>query len=288
MSRTLRFWKYHGTGNDFVLTYASEGDLSSEDVARICDRHTGVGADGVIRVHHGGERLDGFPDAADADLIMDYRNADGSVAEMCGNGIRCLVAFAFDRGLTSAEDLTVATRDGMKRVRVLEAGGRRQFRVEMGPARFARGEIPMSGDAKTVFHDGEVDVDGEIVVGTAVSIGNPHLVVFVEQDLMTVPLEVLGPRLASHPMFPEGANVEFVNPVTDTDLDARVWERGIGETQACGTGACAVAAAALATGRGAALAVVRFPGGDLAVEVTTDHVVLIGPAVEVFDGSIAL
>lgn len=287
MTRELRFWKYHGTGNDFLLFYAAEGDLSVEEVANICDRHTGVGADGIIRVVPGGQAVEGFAGAESADVVMDYRNADGSNAEMCGNGIRCLAAFAHDRGLTSKSDLVVATRDGTKHLHVDGEGDERSISVEMGPARFERMHVPMHGPAWETFVDQGLG-DDEDWTGTAVSMGNPHLVVFVE-DPAAARVDALGPRLEHHELFPERTNVEFVLQSEPGDIfPARVWERGVGETMACGTGACAIIAAANATGRGGASGTVRFPGGDLRVELAESGVTLTGPAVEVFEGSLRL
>jgi len=276
----LRIWKYHGTGNDFVMLedLADERPLDPALVAALCDRHRGVGADGVIRVTRGLEE--------GTDFFMDYRNADGSLAEMCGNGIRCLGKLVHDRGLTSATELRVGTRDGVKHLAVDVRDGRvRAVTVGMGAPRFARSEIPMVGPAGEPFLTEPFDVDGWTYKASAVSIGNPHLVLFVEQDPADVDVRAIGPRVEHDARFPNQTNVEFV-AVQDGAVAARVWERGSGETMACGTGACAALVAANEAGLVAARAEVRFPGGTLLVERTDAEVLLTGPAERVFEAAI--
>lgn len=267
--------KYQGTGNDFVMLLDLEGErpIDARLAAALCDRRTGVGADGVIRVTR---------DPDGADLFMDYRNADGSLAEMCGNGIRCLAAFALDQGVTLARELTVGTRSGVKRLSLDVDGGRvRSVTVGMGAPRFLRGEIPMVGPADQPFLDSGFEHDGVTYRASAVSMGNPHLVVFMEQD-EHVDVARVGSAIERDERFPEGVNVEFVHR-REGVLDTQVWERGSGETMACGTGACAVAVAAHRAGLSGDIATVRFPGGDLKVEVRDDEVMLTGPAERSFD-----
>jgi diaminopimelate epimerase len=274
----FRFAKYHGTGNDFVLIedLGDRLELESGLVAGLCDRHRGIGADGVIRI----------APSADADLFMDYWNADGQVAEMCGNGIRCLATYAYDRGLLKETEIDVDTRAGAKHlVLTVEDDEVAAVRVDMGPPSLERKAIPMAGPPDESFVDHPFpDAGPPGYRGTAVSMGNPHLVLFGAEDLAAVDLGVMGPRLEHHPDFPDRTNVEFVR-VNDGVVEVRVWERGSGATMACGTGACAsLVAASLAglVGRGAT---VRFPGGDLEVEwAEDDHVYLTGPATHVFDG----
>jgi diaminopimelate epimerase len=275
----LLFAKYHGTGNDFVMIEDLEDrvDLSSVLVADLCDRHRGVGADGVIRI----------APSETADFFMDYWNADGQVAEMCGNGVRCLAKYAYDRGLTGRTELDVDTRAGVKRlVLTVEDGAVAAVRVDMGRPSFERKSIPMAGPPEETFVGQRFADDGRGYTATAVSMGNPHLVLFGLDDLASIDLPTVGSRLEHHPYFPERTNVEFVN-VRDGIVEARVWERGSGATMACGTGACASLVAASLSGLAGRQAVVRFPGGDLEVEwADDDRVYLTGPATPVFDGEL--
>lgn len=277
VTEPIRFWKYHGTGNDFVLLedLADDRPLDPALVARICDRRFGVGADGVIRV----TRAEG------ADFAMDHRNADGSLAEMCGNGIRCLGKLVYDRGLTRRTELDVATRAGPRHLWLqVRDGAVGSVTVDMGRPAFARAEIPMAGPAGEPFLRQPVEVGTDAFPGSAVSMGNPHLVVLADRDPSTIDVAALGPLLERDPRFPEGTNVEFVHP-EDGGLRARVWERGVGETMACGTGACAALVAAAEAGLVGRRAEVRFPGGSLVVSWEKDgRVLLTGPAVRVFEG----
>ena len=276
----LRIWKYHGTGNDFVMLedLDDERPLVPEEVAALCDRRRGVGADGVIRVTR--RAGDG------TDFFMDYRNADGSLAEMCGNGVRCLGKLVVERGFTSATELDVGTRAGTKHLSLdVEAGVVRAVTVGMGPPAFSRREIPMAGPADEPFLTEPFDVDGRTWKASAVSMGNPHLVLFVERDPDELDVREIGPRIEHDPRFPEKTNVEFV-AIEDGAVKARVWERGSGETMACGTGACAALVAANEAGLVSARAEVRFPGGTLVVERTDAEVFLTGPAERVFEATI--
>jgi diaminopimelate epimerase len=274
----LRFSKYHGTGNDFVMLEDLDHriELTSPLVEALCDRHLGVGGDGVIRI----APSDG------ADLFMDYWNGGGDVAEMCGNGIRCLAKYAYERGLLKETEMDIDTRDGVKHlVLTVEDDGVTGVRVDMGRPALERGAIPMAGPSGESYVGLPFpDAGPPGYTGTAVSMGNPHLVLFGPEDLGSIDLAVLGPRLEHHPDFPERTNVEFVT-VRDGLVEARVWERGAGATMACGTGACASLVAASLTGRVGRRATVRFPGGDLEVEwAEDDRVYLTGPATHVFDG----
>jgi diaminopimelate epimerase len=281
MSRPdLPFAKYHGTGNDFVMIDDPDDGLKLTPrlVADLCDRHLGVGADGVIRI----------APSAGADLFMDYWNADGDVAEMCGNGVRCLAKYAYDRGITDRTELDVDTRAGVKHlVLAVEGAAVATVKVDMGRPSLARKSIPMAGPADETFvNERFPDAGSPGYTATAVSMGNPHLVLFGAEDLGAVDLHVLGPRLEHHPDFPDRTNVEFVR-VTDGVVEVRVWERGSGATMACGTGACASLVAANLAGLVGRSAPVRFPGGDLEVEWADDErVYLTGPATHVFDGAL--
>lgn len=279
MGRELSFAKYHGTGNDFVmvLDLDDERPIGSELAAALCDRRFGVGADGLIRVTR---------DRDGADLFMDYRNADGSLAEMCGNGIRCLAAFAVDTGVWSADEMSVGTRSGRKHLSLdLEDGRVRSVTVGMGAPAFSRKEIPMVGPQAESFLGQRFETLGSSFSASAVSMGNPHLVLFVDSDPSGVAVTTIGPAIERDATFPEGVNVEFVH-VHGRELVARVWERGVGETKACGTGACAALVAANEAGLVPARATVTFPGGSLTVERTEDDVLLTGPAERTFDGDV--
>ena len=272
-------WKYHGTGNDFVMVEDLEDRhaLSSELAAALCDRHTGVGADGVIRV----------APASDADFFMDHRNSDGSLAQMCGNGIRCLAKLVFERGLTDRTEIRVGTRSGVKTLRLeVDEGIVHSVTVGMGRARFDRGALPMAGDPQEPFVGEPFEVDGRTFKATALSMGNPHLVLFVEEDPDDVDVARIGPVVEHDERFPERTNVEFV-AVQDDGLKVRVWERGAGETMACGTGACAAVVAANEAGLAPRSAPARFPGGVLRIErLPQDEVTLTGPAERVLEAEI--
>jgi diaminopimelate epimerase len=284
----LHITKMHGTGNDFVMVEDWDGalDLSPQLVAALCDRHFGVGADGLIRVASPAVAARMGVESDGTDAFMDYRNADGSEAEMCGNGVRCLAKLAFERGLVNGTELTVATRGGPKRL-WLDVGdlGRavRSVKVDMGPPELAVDRIPMQGPAGSNFLAEPFAHDGVSYKASAVSMGNPHLVLFVEQDPDQVDVHRIGRQLEHDPRFPNRTNVEFVAPAAD-GIKLRVWERGVGETMACGTGACASLVAASLAGLGPRTASIHFPGGTLLGEWADDTVYLSGPAERSFAG----
>jgi diaminopimelate epimerase len=292
----MRFAKYHGTKNDFVLI--EDLDAASEFppalLAAMCDRHGGVGADGTIRVVRGDAAFAAGlcgPDEARADFFMDYANADGAPAEMCGNGIRCLAAFVHDRGLSAGTELDVGTRDGIKHLSLdVRDGTVAAVTVDMGSPSVTLGSIPMVGDPDATFLQQPFDVDGRTLTASAVSMGNPHLVLFLEpdQDLSAIDVAGLGSVIEHRPEFPQRTNVEFVQVVDDASIRMRVWERGSGLTMACGTGACAVLVAAALAGRTGRSAGVEVPGGQLSVTWAQDgRVLLTGPATRVFDGELS-
>jgi len=285
MTEALSFSKYQGTGNDFVMLVDldDERSLTPREISAVCDRRTGVGADGVIRLVRS--------DRDDAPFFMDYANADGSQAEMCGNGIRCVGVLLNERGLVADRSVDVLTRAGIKHLTVEPAGGgpARRVTVGMGVPNFTKAAIPMRGPAWETFLGQPFEVGDDLTMtASALSMGNPHLVVFVDGDPATVHVAHIGPRLERHEAFPEHTNVEFAY-VHDGVIHARVWERGVGETMACGSGACAVLVAANEAGLVPSRAVVSFPGGDLEVERRDDgQVLLTGDAVRVFEGSVDL
>lgn len=276
----MRFSKYHGAGNDFLMVEDLEDrvTLTPELAAAMCDRFRGVGADGVIRVTRGRA----------APFVMELWNADGGRAETSGNGMRCLARFLLDRGLTSGPIIEVDTLAGVKRIEVtIEGAEMTGARVDMGQPKLTRREIPMTGPSDERFVDRPFPEAGDGYRAAAVSMGNPHLVLIGHADLAPLDLPRIGPPLERHPDFPERTNVEWVR-VEDDRLDVRVWERGVGETLACGTGACAVVVAASLMGLTDRRAVVRFEGGDLEVEWADDgRVYLAGPAAHVFDGELS-
>jgi diaminopimelate epimerase len=279
VAEPIRIWKFHGTGNDFVMLEDLDDTrpMNEAFVAAACDRHTGIGADGVIRVTRG---------ASGEDFFMDYRNADGSLAEMCGNGIRCLGKLVFEHGHSTKTELDVGSRDGTKHLSLdVRDGVVETVTVGMGPPAFVREEIPMDGPTGEAFLTEPFEVDGRTFKASAVSMGNPHLVLFVEQDPAEVDVRTLGPRIEHDDRFPEKTNVEFVT-IDDGAVRLRVWERGSGETMACGTGACAALVAANEAGLVPARAEVRFPGGTVIVDRAADQVYLIGPAERVFEGTL--
>jgi diaminopimelate epimerase len=269
--RRWSFTKGHGTENDFVLVLDRDGmlDIGPATVRFLCDRHAGIGADGLLRVVHAGH-IDGW--TGDPSLwFMDYRNADGSLAEMCGNGIRVFARYLVDAGLAAPGEININTRDGVKQVRLGDGG---DVTVDMGVARFP------GPDTVTV------GVESRVWPATSVDMGNPHAVAFVAA------LADVGDLCASpvvDPTFPDGVNIEFVVRHGERHLAMRVHERGVGETRSCGTGACAaMVAAARADGAPAASSyIVDVPGGRLTVATRVDgHVELTGPAVIVASGEL--
>jgi diaminopimelate epimerase len=276
----MRFAKYHGIGNDFVFLAdpTDELELTPGLVQNLSDRRFGIGGDGVIRVAPG---RDG------ADLFMDYLNSDGSVGEMCGNGIRCLAVFARAEGMTDKDEIDVGTRAGTKTVSILGDG---RVRVDMGAPIFTPSEIPINWPGDDALH-AKIDLEGDIVEIAALSMGNPHAVIFLEEALKA-PIRS-GPLIERHEMFPNGTNVEFARVESPEHVRMRVWERGSGETLACGTGACAVAVAARILEGGAPRMTVSLPGGDLEVEWAgsvddEQPVYMTGPVVKSFEGEVDL
>jgi diaminopimelate epimerase len=270
----LAISKYQASGNDFLLVDELDEPVADLDVPALCDRWTGIGADGLIRVGRGeGERFS-----------FALTNADGSGAEMSGNGMRCLAAWLRDRDLAAHGDaIEVETPAGVRRVWLTLDGAS----VQMGQPNFTKAAIPMRGPAWETFQEQPFDIgDGRTLAATAVSMGNPHLVLFTEEDPERYHLEHIGPALEHHELFPERTNVEFARR-TEDGIDVRVWERGVGETLACGTGACAVAVAAHEAERCGRQVAVRFRGGTLHVERRSDgEVLLAGPVRHVFDATI--
>jgi len=276
-----RFLKGHGTENDFILLpdsaqldpRAPVPELTAERVRRLCDRHAGIGADGVLRVLPVGTATEAEAlNTATARWFMDYRNADGSVSEMCGNGARLFARYLREAGLETADAFDLATRGGVRRISVSPAG---EVSVDMGPA--------TSGVTSAA------ELSGGRFPGQQMSLPNPHLVCLT--DVGVSAMDLTRPPVVDNSLFPAGVNVEFVNLISaDGDpprVRMRVYERGVGETRSCGTGACAVAAHVLARlGRDTGSVLVEVPGGRVTVSVTPETTVLGGPAVFVATGDI--
>lgn len=276
------FYKYHGTGNDFIILSAfAEGGpfLSPSEVKDICRRHTGVGADGVIFA---------CPPSAGGDAEMRIFNADGSEAEMCGNGIRCLAKFLYEKEGLRSEKMFIETGAGTKELSLSVAEGKViEVDVDMGFPEFTGPDLPSITDSGVPSETVIGLPDGSEISALCLSMGNPHCVVFVP-DAAKAPVNDWGPHIEWHPLFPRRTNVEFVEVMEESRIRVRVWERGVGETQACGTGACAAFVATLHSGRGSRSMDVHLPGGVLRIYADDGgHVHLVGPAVEVFKGELS-
>lgn len=275
----MKFSKMHGLGNDFVIVNAlAEKKLGNlEELAkRVCHRNFGIGADGLILV---------LP-SEEADIRMRIFNSDGSEPEMCGNGIRCFARYIYQENIVPKEVIRVETLAGIIVPRLITEGSLISgIQVDMGPPVLVPDKIPVRGFASGPVVDEPMEVDGLTLSITAVSMGNPHCVVFVP-DLDAVFFDTLGPKLETHPAFPRKTNVEFVQVINNEKVKVRVWERGAGPTLACGTGACAVVVAGSLSGRTARKVTVGLPGGDLEVlwDQHVNRVYMTGPAVEVFRG----
>jgi diaminopimelate epimerase len=274
----MRFTKMHGAGNDYVYVDCFRNPMPHDPTGlsrAISDRHCGVGSDGLILICPS--------DKADARMRM--FNADGSEAEMCGNGIRCVAKFLYDHGLVRKPVLSVETGRGVLTLDLeIQGGCVRQVRVDMGEPILEAARIPTTLPGNPPV-DVPLSLSDTTLSVTCVSMGNPHCVTFVDAPTDALVLGI-GPRVERHPAFPHRTNVEFVHVNNPEGVTVRVWERGSGETLACGTGACAVAVAGVLTGRTQRRVVAHLPGGDLRLywSETDNHVYLTGPAVEVFSG----
>lgn len=275
----LDFTKMQGIGNDFVvvdcLTDSAPSAAMLQEVSpRLCDRKFGIGSDGVILILPG----------TDTDFTMRMFNPDGSEAEMCGNGIRCFARFVRNRGYTAANHITVSTGAG---VLVLELTDSGKVKVDMGKPRLNRSDLPMLGEPGPVQGD-LVEVDGTTVALTGVSMGNPHVVFFVDEATDEL-INHIGPKLEVHPLFPRRTNVHAVQVLNDHEIKMLTWERGAGRTLACGTGACASVVASILNGKTGRRVLAHLPGGDLYIEWEENGpVYMTGAAETVFIGSIEL
>ncbi len=274
----MKFTKMHGLGNDYVYvsTFDQKAPAEPARVAvAVSDRHFGIGSDGLILI--------GPSERADARMRM--FNADGSESEMCGNGVRCVAKYVYDHGIARKDRVTIETGRGVLTLDLeVEKGKAQRVKVDMGPPVLRASEIPttLPGDPPVNV---PLQIEGHHLEVTAVSMGNPHAVVYVE-NVAAFPVEALGPVLEHHPTFPRRVNAHFVEVLGPNEVRMRTWERGSGITLACGTGACAVCVAGVLTGRTARNLLAHLPGGDLELSWPDDgsSVFMTGPATEVFSG----
>lgn len=281
----MKFVKMHGCGNDYVYVngFTEKVKNPSEVAQMVSDRHFGIGSDGLIIIN---------PSQV-ADFEMAMYNADGSRGEMCGNGIRCVAKFVYDFGLTDKTSISVETLAGIKYLDLTVKDGKVvTVRVNMGAPILTPAEIPVEPslfpEAKDAVVAQPLTVAGKAYKVTCVSMGNPHDVIFMDEDVRTLDLEKIGPDFEHHPAFPKRTNTEFVNVIDETHLRMRVWERGSGETLACGTGTCATVVAAVLNGLTKDAVDVELLGGSLHIEWDREAnlVYMTGPATVVFTGEI--
>ncbi len=280
----MKFTKMHGIGNDYVYVNCfKETIVNPPEVAKyVSDRHFGIGSDGLIMIN---------PSKV-ADFEMEMYNADGSRAEMCGNGIRSVAKYVYDYGLTDKTRISVETLDGIKYLDLtVEEGKVALVKVDMGEPKLKPEIIPIvmeDENAEQVVNE-PIVVGGEEYHMTGVSMGNPHAIVYID-DVKGLDIEKIGPKFENHERFPKRINTEFVKVLDRNTAEMRVWERGSGETLACGTGACAVAVSCILNGLTEDKVLVHLLGGDLLIEWNREnnHVYMTGPATVVFDGEIAL
>lgn len=275
----MKFTKMHGLGNDYVYVNCFEEKIDNPPaVARfVSDRHFGIGSDGLIMINP----------SKTADFEMEMYNADGSRGEMCGNGIRCVAKYVYDYGLTDKTQISVETLGGIKYLDLTVKDGKVSLvKVDMGKPELEADLIPIISEREQVI-DEPIEVDGKEYHMTGVSMGNPHAVIYVD-DVKGLDLEKIGPKFESHERFPKRINTEFVHCIDRQTVEMRVWERGSGETLACGTGACAVAVSSILNNLTDTQVTVKLLGGDLQIEWDRekDRVFMTGPATVVFDGVI--
>ena len=275
----MKFTKMQGLGNDYVYVNCFEEKIENPPaVARyVSDRHFGIGSDGLIMIN---------PSEV-ADFEMEMYNADGSRGEMCGNGIRCVAKYVYDYGLKDKTQISVETLGGIKYLDLTVKDGKVVLvKVDMGKPELKSDLIPIISENEKVI-DEPIEVDGQVYHMTGVSMGNPHTVIYVD-DVKNLDLEKIGPKFENHERFPKRINTEFVHCIDRNTVEMRVWERGSGETLACGTGACAVAVASILNNLTDTRVTVKLLGGDLQIEWDRekDRVFMTGPATVVFDGVI--
>lgn len=275
----MKFTKMHGCGNDYIYVncFEEKVDNPSETAVKVSDVHFGIGSDGLILIRP----------SKTADFRMSMYNADGSEGKMCGNGIRCVAKYVYDFGLTQKTTITIETLSGIKTLELsVKAGKVQSVKVDMGKAILKKEDIPAIYDGKDIIVNEPINIDGTEYKITCVSMGNPHCITFVN-DVKAIEIEQTGPKFENHKMFPDRVNTEFIHVVDRTHIDMRVWERGSGETFACGTGACASVVACVLNGLTERKVTVHLLGGDLDIEYTKDGTVyMTGPATVVCTGEI--
>ena len=247
---------------------------------RLSDRHFGIGSDGVVLI---------LPSDT-CDFRMKMYNSDGSEAEMCGNASRCIGKYVYDKKLTKKKTITLETKAGVKTLELIVKNDEvSAVKVDMGEPCFESHRIPVTIE-KNIVKDYPIEIEGNTYSVTALSMGNPHAVIFIDEDLANYPVHKIGPLLEKHPIFPQKANIEFARVITPDQIQMRVWERGAGETLACGTGACATLVAAALAGRSNNIATLQLLGGTLQIQWNKEnnHVYMTGPAVTVYEGEIEL
>ncbi|MFW6117294.1 MAG: diaminopimelate epimerase [Thermoproteota archaeon] len=274
----MKFWKMHGTGNDYIMMDNRDHKLAENEIprftAQVCKRRFSVGSDGLLLLY----------DSYIADVKMRMFNPDGTEAEMCGNGIGCFAKYCYEKGVTDKEKLKVETLAGVKTTWLsIRNGEVKSVKVNMGKPLFDRSSIPMTGEGKCI--NDRLKVDHREYVVTCLSVGNPHCVLLVD-NVDGFPVRTLGPKIENHEDFLDRTNVEFVQILNPEEIKVRVWERGVGETLACGTGACATVAACYTSQETDDKVTVHLPGGDLKV-LYRDRIFLEGPAVKAYIGQLS-
>ncbi len=278
MTRVVRFTKMHGAGNDYIYVDTQRYPIEHPETLAIkwSAPHTGIGSDGLVLIGS----------SEKGDFSMRIFNADGSEAKMCGNASRCIGKYLYEHGLTHKQEIRLETLSGIKILQLhVKDGSVNSVTVDMGIP--ADEPVDYDGQGAKPMKERPIVAGGKQWIGTTVSMGNPHLVIFVE-DLNEIDIEDAGPKLENHPLFPGRINVEFAQILEDGKIRMRVWERGSGITQACGTGACATAVAACITGRCGTKSDIIMDGGTLTIEWNqeTRHVLMTGEATQVFEGEI--
>jgi diaminopimelate epimerase len=268
----------HGLGNDYIVIDNRDNKITSSKAGklakRLCERRFSVGADGLLLVSA----------SKVADAKMRIFNADGTEAEMCGNGIRCFAKYCYENGIVKKEEFPVETLSGIKQVWLTVEGNKvKAVKVDMGEPNWERSSLPMVGQGISVNE--KLDVSGEVFVVTCLSMGNPHCIIFVD-EVADFPVDRIGPKIENHKAFPKRTNVDFVQVLSPNQLKIRVWERGCGETLACGTGTCASVAAANRLGKVGDRVTVHLLGGCLQVKVAACRLYLSGAAEKVFEGTL--
>jgi len=274
----MNFWKMHGLGNDFIVINNKEAKISEKEASqlaiKLCERRFGVGADGILLAAN----------SKTADVSMRTFNADGSEAEMCGNGARCFAKYCYEIGIVKKDTFVIETKGGAKMVWLNVSNSEVEtVKVDMGAPNWNRQSLPMEGQGRCINEPLRVE-DDETYNVTCLSMGNPHCVIFVE-NVEESPVDYIGPLIENHEAFPKRTNVEFVQVVNKNELKVRVWERGCGETLACGSGTCAAVAAANKLGKVKDKVTVHLVGGDLQIEVLKT-ILMTGPASKVFEGKL--